>query len=870
MKTLAPTLGSILLASTALVAPQVARAQSAAPEAENQVEEIVILGKNIPEPMRDTAEVASVLTAEDLARSGDDTAAEALTRLTGVSLVGGKFVYVRGLGERYSSALLNGSPLPSPEPMQRVVPLDLFPSNVLESTVVQKTYSPNYQGEFGGGVIDLRTLRTPTEPFFTLGASLGGNSETTGKEGLTYYGSETDWLGYDNGARDIPEPLQRAIETGKRIRVGADFTADNVIYIGSSLVNAPFNLIQRKNEVYPNWSVDVTGGRSFDFEFGTIGVVAVAGYDNSWRTRNGVQELGFVSGGAIAPDTQYAFTSTQNDILVNGMAGLSLDMGDHLFSWTNLYIHSVSKRARIREGYDAAYGGDVRDDYTDWFERNLYSTQLVGEHDIGDDFEVDWRASFAKTTRNTPYEKGIRYREEAGVYYHSASQEQNYTRFGEVEDEVASFAVDGKYHLALSSAREATFSAGLFYLDNERHAIQREFRFRPFNAALPLTVQDDRVDYLLADYNIGVNGLMLEETTGADGTAAYEAGLKNWAAYLQVDAEIIPLVQVSAGVRFEDAEQSVTPKALFAGETPVYAPPPLENQYWLPAATLTWNFAEDMQLRVGASKTIARPQFRELAPLLYLDPDADRTYIGNPNLVDSELLNFDARYEWYFSRDEYVTAGFFAKKIDKPIEMYLINTGSSTVTSFLNAPEATLYGVEFDVKKYFEFETDAPFFSTKRWLVYANYTWSKSELKVSAGDEVYPYTVDGSPRDATDYLTDGDQMQGQSEHLFNLQLGWEDEEAQSQATVLFNYASERVVARDRIGFPDVVQDPGLFVDFTYRKGFTVAERDFTFSFEARNLTDEDYEEGQDLGGGHVDYYQYGIGRSVSFGLSARF
>ena len=164
MKRLSLTLTGVLLATSALVAPGLAFAQTPAAQAEPEVEELIVLGANIPEPNRESSEVGAFLTVEDLQRTGDPSAAEALTRVTGLTVVEGRFVYVRGLGERYSSALLNGSPLPSPEPLQRVVPLDLFPASVLESVTVQKTYSTNYPGEFGGGVIDLRTIDAPKDP----------------------------------------------------------------------------------------------------------------------------------------------------------------------------------------------------------------------------------------------------------------------------------------------------------------------------------------------------------------------------------------------------------------------------------------------------------------------------------------------------------------------------------------------------------------------------------------------------------------------------------------------------------------------------------------------------------------------------------
>src|SRR5690606_27530035 len=143
---------------------------------------------------------------------------------------------------------------------------------------------------------------------------------------------------------------------------------------------------------------------------------------------------------------------------------------------------------------------------------------------------------------------------------------------------------------------------------------------------------ESRVDFLFSDFNINPTTLEIREVAGTNGASAYDASLQVNAAYAMVDAEIIPLLRTTVGVRYEDGEQSVTPRDLFGGTAP-YAPTPLEAQYWLPSFTATWNFAEDMQLRFGASKTIGRPQFRELAPQAYTDPESDRTFIGNPYLV---------------------------------------------------------------------------------------------------------------------------------------------------------------------------------------------------------------------------------------------
>jgi len=867
-------LSGILLATSALIAPQVAAAQataaaqpqsgSSASAEETRVDEVLILGKNIPEPMRTTSEVASFLTEEDIKRQGDSSAAEALTRISGLSLVSGRFIYVRGLGERYSSAMLNGSPLPSPEPLQRVVPLDLFPSSILAGATVQKSYSPNYPGEFGGGVIDLQTVAVPDEPFFQFEIGASGNTETSLKKGLTYYGSDTDFLGYDDGTRDKPAELRAALATGKRIN-SSNFTSTQLTRIGQSLVNAPLNLIQRKNKIPLGFTSDISAGQSFDLGWGHLGVVALAGFENNWRTRQGKQQEGLEQNGKLEPRTDYDFTSTSNNVTVNGLLGLGLEWGDNQVRWTNLYIHKTTKSARQRAGEDYQAGQTVLDSYTEWFERDLLDTQLTGKHQFGA-WNFDWRASYAKSERDAPYEKFIRYRLDNGVYYHSASQEQNATSFSELNDTVASGGFDVQYTLPLSSGRDAVFSAGYAYMDNQRDAERRDFRYQ--GGAIPLTVQQERVDFLLSDYNIAQGYLTFTETTGGDGAAAYDAGLKVHAAYGQVDAEFLPRLRTSLGLRVEDGKQRVQVVDLFGGAAA--SPTRLEKTYVLPAATLTYNFYEDMQFRVGASKTIARPQFRELAPQQYFDADIDRLFIGNPYLKDTELLNLDARVEWYFAAGQYLSGGVFYKDLDRPVEAVVSEQGSTIVQTYVNAPKATLHGVEIDFRKYFDLPFGGRLFDGKRWMIGANYTYTSSDIKVSQGDVVYPLAGAGASRPASDYVKDGSQLQGMSEHLANIQFGYEDAEARSQATILATYVSERISARGRPGQPDLVQDPGVTVDFTYRRAFDVKGRELEFTFKARNLLGEDYEEYQQLGGGRVDNNKYDLGQSFSVSLSTKF
>ncbi|AQR60800.1 TonB-dependent receptor [Brevundimonas sp. LM2] len=893
MKTLSLTLSGVLLATSALIAPGLAYAQTAPvqqtpaqqaeptvqesdAEQESTLDEIVVLGRYIPEPNRESSEVAAFVTAEDLQRTGDSNAAAALTRVTGLSVVEGRFIYVRGLGERYSSALLNGSPLPSPEPLQRVVPLDLFPANVLDSVTVQKTYSANFPGEFGGGVIDLQTIDAPNDPFFTMQVEIGGNTEATGQEGLTYFGSRTDFLGFDDDTRDIPGELALAFQSGNQIQQGTGaFTDRQLQQIGRSLNNAPLRLLQREENPV-DVGLEVSGGFSNETPLGTLGVIAVAGYDNSWRIRQGFQEAGGFDAGTLIPLDSFQFASNQNDVQLNLLGGLSLSGADHELKWTNFYVRNTTKEARSRVGPVFDAGGNIlRDDFTEWFVRELFSTQLAGEHDFMDGaLELDWRAAYATTSRDAPYETRFSYAQNAtGAFVHRTGGGGNLISFSELDDDVYSAGADVRYTLPLSELRDVTFAGGVAFLDNSRDSERRDLTFTGGNN-LTQDQLESRVDYYTSDFNIGPNGLVLQEITGQNGAAAYDGELQVNAAYVSVEAEIIPLVTTTVGVRYEEAEQSVTTRDLFGNTAPLLATR-LEEEYFLPAFTATWNFAEDMQLRLGASQTIGRPQFRELAAQPYTDPESDRTFNGNPFLVDTEILNLDARYEWYFDRQQFFTFGVFYKDLDKPVESTIVAiTNTDKQQSFLNAPQAVIYGAEVEAKKYFEWpDSGTSFIANKRWLVQANYTYSSSEVKVESGDTVVS-PGDTVPQPADFFIEDGSRLQGQSEHVANLQLGWEDDTARSQATIIVNYVSERITARGAGAAgnrePDFIQEPGVFLDFVYRKDFTVAERDLGFALELRNLLGTDFDEYQEFGDSKIRINNYDLGSSASVSLTARF
>lgn len=909
------TLASLLLVSSALTAPAFAQtaeeaadesiagaaAQTGAPVDEGDETEsvdistgggsgtpIIVTGRYIPEPVRASSEVLSVLSSEDLARTGEGDAAGALQRVSGLSLVGGRFVYVRGLGERYSLALLNGSPLPSPEPLKRTVPLDLFPTSILASSLVQKTYSVNYTGEFGGGVINLTTRAVPDEPFITFSGSLSGNSETTLSTGYTYYGSDSDWTGFDDGTRDIPALVQTALDSGVRIRfdqpefsnpAAPGYVAD-IADISRSFQNANINLVQRNDEIPFNGSVNITGGTYVDIggDF-RLGFVATTGWSNGWETRGGIRQQGELTNGdqtITANVSDYRFLSTQNRIVVNGLVGIGAEFGEHSIRFTNLYIRDTAKEARVSTSVSPvrSTGTIQTNQNTEWFERQLMSTQLVGEFDFGD-INVDVRGSYANAQREAPYEREIQYafNTVANDFVHDTRSggQTDLLGFSELNDDVYGAQIDLTY--SVPTGRRFDINAGYAYYLNQRDFERRAFRFvTQRQGGLPFPVTQIRPDFLFSNATLGFYDIFVEERTDAQGGDAYTAELEVHAGYGQLDVELFDGFSIAAGVRYEDAVQSVTPIPFFGFQVnPLFVAPPIANDYWLPAATLTWNFAEDMQLRLGASRTIGRPQFRELAAPSYTDPDNDRTFRGNPALIDSELLNIEGRFEWYFDRDELFSIAAFYKNIDNPIEQLATSGDNDVNVTFLNAPAATLYGVETELVKYFPLYDWGGIFSSRRLRAQLNYTYTQSEISVAAGDTTFvPGFTD--PQPATNYFVDGVALTGQSDHIANLQISLEDEDSLSQQSLLITYTSDRITNRSPIGdAPDIVEEGRIQLDFIWRQAITLFGQEVQATLELRNILNEDFREFyQAPDGSSIDALSYDRGRSFSFGLSTTF
>lgn len=895
-------LAALLLLTTSLTFPAALQAQSVPPTdsaeglpAEDEEEEfrqpdvslpgggIIVTGRRTRNPERASGQVLTLLSEEDIARTGDGDIASALGRVSGLSLVGDGRVFVRGLGDRYSLALLNGLPLPSPEPLSRVVPLNIFPTSVISSSLVQKTYSANFPAEFGGGVINLTTKAIPQENFLEVSLGGGGDTLTTFQNGLTYFGSNLDVFGFDNGNRNIPSALQGLIDSGTRVN-NAPANVQRQL-VGQIM---PLNLVtlQQNNELPANFSANISGGASFEVGDGNyLGLIATAGISNNWRNRSVIsQQFGDAEAGQIIFDSNTFITD--NKVLVNGLIGLGLDLGEHTFRWTNLYIRDSLKTARLARGSDAftdiTRPFDFFTQQTGWFERQLMDSQLVGELKF-DRLRVDLRGGYARTDREAPYNAivpyirtnfpansdpfGNQFVVDVGAVIGGTERIQ--VGFEDLNERLWFGGADATYELT----DQLSLTAGYSYSDTARRSLS--FIIRPLLQASPDRVQIMRAVGLRRPGDIfnaatlatDANGVGFFNVTASDPTPfpVFDAALTVHAGYGLVRYRPVDRLNIEAGLRFEDGLQTAAPDPVFGvGFEPT--PTRIANQYLLPSGTVTWEVTDDLQLRLAASQTIARPQFRELVEQTYFDPESNRRFRGNPFLIDSELINVEGRAEYYLGGRRKVSLAAFYKRIENPIENFLITAPGIIETSYANAPSARLYGAELDLAYDFDLSGWGGFFETKRLLVLANYTFTQSSISVRDGD-IAP--IPGATGQAASQIfDDGSALVGQSDHVGNLSIGIEDTEKVQQFTFLLNYASERITSRGG-ALPDVVEVPGLTVDFVARSEIRLG-RPLEVSFEVRNIFGRDNFEFQQLGANRADINTFRVGTAFAVGVKARF
>jgi outer membrane receptor protein involved in Fe transport len=796
---------------------------AAATEASDDVDGVIVVAASRKQSAaavliaekRESAQVMEVIGAAQVARTGDTNAATAMRRVTGVTTVGGRYLYVRGLGDRYASTRLDGATLPSPEAERRVVPMDMLPTSLLGDLAVQKTWSPDQPGEFGGGTVALRSKAVPTQRIAELRLSGAWRTGTTFADGPAAFSGGTDWLGFGQAARALPDSVAAASSTEplRQQDMFSDrgYSAEELEAFGEAIPNRWSLGVTRPR---PDVGVSAAFGDRVAVRGGTLGGLVALTYRNTWLHERPYRAFYNISSGdTLELDSAYQFDQLTNTSQLGGVAQLGATFGQSEVQYTALLTRVGENEGRVYEGLSFDVGTDIRVSRARWTERSLLTQQLRGTHTVGP-VQARWRyaLSFADSAR--PDQREWRQDLDATTGAWRLSDNERFDNL--VHDRVHDAGLDLTWKLPVPSAdpdHAWALSIGGQGVDRARSSDTRRFNYRargPVATDAALLTQDPSKVFT-AD-SIGKDGWQFEESTLA--TDNYTATQRLWAGYLNADLPLRDGLRVSAGARVEASDQAVDTFELFNPDAATVTST-LATLDVLPGATVTWELGDQHQLRAGYGRTLNRPDFRELSPSTYTDVTGGRETHGNPDLRRATIDNVDLRWEFYPSESETISVGGFYKSFHDPIETIVVVSNINAV-SFANAERATNLGLEAEVRKSLPLPG--------LWVA-ANGTLMRSRVNLADGGFE---TSKSRP------------LQGQSPWIANLTVGY-DAPFGLSATGAFHLSGRRISQVGSAGAPDMYEEPAPQLDLTATQ---LLGRGFKLGVRAQNLLDAERRETQ--------------------------
>lgn len=781
--------------------------------------------------------LVNAITAEQLARAPDGDAAAAVQRVSGVTVQGGRYVSVRGLGERYTTTELNGARMPSAEPEKKLVPFDMFPASLLGSITTSKTFTPDQPGDFSGAQVNIRTREFPARSMMRLSMSTGMTEGVTGATVVSPGTSGAEWLGHAGAGRELPAEvgalgdLQDAnLSREEMTRLAGTFRNEWQAPAGTAL---------------PNGSLGLSAGGSHDLFGQRVGYIASGTYSASRDARENEVRTTAMAGseGEAVVASRYVGSTGTTSVLWGGLLNLSWSLGGHSrLSLNNTYNRSADHTARLENGYDENLGLPLEIHRLGFVERSVRSNQLAGEHHLGRAHRVDWSLTSSHVDRDEPDRSEIVFSTEMDPAtaqplpraWYGSSNEAAVRTFGALEEGSAEARLDYTWTFGASRtphrlklgglAREAGRDASNFaYSISAPGTLTREQREAPPEELFAAHTQPGSTAFTLT--SLGQGG-------------SYEADEALLAGYGMVEYALGERLRLVGGARLEQTTVDVL--SVSTNRDTVLAAPSYTDV--LPALTAQFRITEDQNLRMSVSRTLSRPEYRELSPILYREVIGGENVFGNADLRRALIDNFDVRWELYPSAGEVVSLGVFAKRFHDPIErVYIASSGTALVT-FVNAEEGRNYGLELEAR------TDLGRFARRLepFTAFANATLMRSEITIGSG--LASRTRDERP------------MVGQAPYVLNAGVIYATPDGETSATLLYNVVGTRILSAAQAPLPDVYEQPRHMLDMSLRFGLTDG---LTARLDARNLLDRPYEVTQ----GDVVRESYETGRTWSVGLS---
>jgi TonB-dependent receptor len=781
------------------------------------------------EERKTASAVADVVGAEQMRKAGDPDAAQALRRATGITVVGGRYVYVRGLGDRYAATTLNGSTLPSPEPEKRVVPLDLFPTSVLEGVVILKTPSPDQIGEFGGGIVQIRTRGVPSQRVLAVAGTIGARTGTTFQKAQIGPRGPTDFLGIDGGFRAIPAQIVEGAADQplkpRGIFSDAGYTPEELEAFGESFPNRWDPTTKRLS---PDGSLQFTLGNRWKLpgDDRRIGALLSLNWSNSWDADDAFRRVYSTSDSGLQLKRDTTFQSAQNRITLGGMGVIGATLGDgHELVSTTLLNRISTYDALMFTADDPTGSNDTRGVRFAWAEQQLVFQQLRGHHGFLDEqpLTLDWRYAFSQATRLDPDRREGTYVSTEAGYAISQRGTWNELAWGNLKDVNHDAQADVAYAVLRKAARPGLVKAGGMVVQRTRSSNLRRFSYE-LRGVDGLDLYGT-IGGLLTPDNIGATDAsdggyaQIEEVTS--NSDDYVAKQALYAGYLMADLPLHARVRWMGGARVEDSTQTVSTFELFNPDNvPVEAR--LHTTDVLPSTTMTFavypgDKPETMLVRLGYGRTLSRPEFRELSTVPFNDFRTGVLYYGNPELQRGLIDHVDVRWEWYPRPGENVSIAGFYKGFRNPIEQVTaVSAVSGLASTFANANRATNLGVEIDFRVTGEGLHEA----IRDLYVSGNAAFIRS--RIDLGENAGNDTSSERP------------LQGQSPWVVNASLGYDNPESGVSVSLLYNVFGPRILDVGQSGIPDTYELPVHRLDVV---GLIPLPEDLQLRLRATNLLD---------------------------------
>jgi hypothetical protein len=821
-----------------------------------QQEEIVVEGKAIQNTeaallsaRKKASSLGDAVSAEQVRKTPDKDAAEVLRRVTGLSVADGKYVFVRGLGERYSSTEVDGVRIASPEQNKRVVPLDLVPANLLDHITVQKTYTADRPGEFGGGDVQLRTKDFPGARTLSFSVSQGFAENVTFKDRLTYASTRADIFGFGADARRIPQIVNdvagsRPLSENEDPTLG--FPKSTLAQMGRSFANvwSPVS-----NRAIPNASYSASYGDEFKVFGRPLGLVQSWALARSFDRRD---ESARFFNSEVDTLYDYQVQRFQESVMLSGVSALSYRLSPrHTLHLRGLYTNSADDEVRLYEGpdhnrVDSQTGTFLHHRSTRlmYVERTIASGTMEGTHDFSHllGAQLNWKVSLSEARRQQPDRRET-------IYDRRFSPGPNGTtiarwilgspgnrEYGDLKDEGRGGSISASLPYRLGPLGNGKLVLGYDRQTKDRTNFYRRFNLYPATnvgkAQPPEVIFDDSTFH-------GGNGTayVSEATLSVDN---YRAQQRTNAGFLSADVPMGRNLRGSFGVRAEDSFQDIESFDLFFPDI-VTQSGRLDDRDWLPSANLTWAMTEAVNLRLGASRTVSRPDLNELSSSPALEYVGGYQVAGNPNLRRALIDNYDVRVEAFPALSEVLAAGFFYKHLHEPIEQ-VIQGGSPNLLIPRNSDFGRNLGVELEARSGL------------------NRVWRRlTGFSINANATIINSTVRLKER-VTELGSNEHPLQGQASYLVNGSLGYTAPSGAFDMTLMMALSGKRLTQLAEGPLGDIYEQPSGSLDAAM---IMLPWQRFRLKLAAKNLLDPRVRQ---LHGG-LEESGYRKGRSYSLSLS---